>query len=200
MAVAAPLSLGHPARAGAGGVSGIREDSVTSSAYPPSSPVTAAEGPQGRLPVAAAPRARGWARWSPLLVWAMLGVAFGYVLAFNPTDRRPDLLGGCGWYAMFHSNGPFCGGTRMVWYLLHGDLVGAARSHLLALVGVPVAGYALVAWTAGSLFGVRLPRLRLHWSVYVGYGVAFVMFGAVLRNLPGFEWFHLDYMQAGIGL
>jgi hypothetical protein len=24
--------------------------------------------------------------------------------------------------------------------------------------------------------------------------------GAVLRNLPGFEWFHLDYMQPGIGL
>jgi hypothetical protein len=143
---------------------------------------------------------RGWARFSPLVVFAVLGAAFGYVLAFNPTDREPDLTGGCGWYVLFHTNGPFCGGTRMVWYLLHGDVVGAARSHLLALIGVPFAVYALVVWTADWVFGVRLPRLRLHWAVYGGYAVAFVVFGAVLRYLPGFEWFHLAYMQAGIGL
>lgn len=30
-------------------------------------------------------------------------------------------------------NGPTCGGTRLVWYLLHGDLVQTARHHLVAL-------------------------------------------------------------------
>src|SRR5258705_1656 len=75
------------------------------------------------------------ARWAPLGAWAALGLAFAYVLASNPTDREPDMLGGCGWYTLFHTNGPTCGGTRMVWYLLHGDLVNAARMHLMALVG-----------------------------------------------------------------
>lgn len=73
--------------------------------------------------------------------------------------------------------------------------------HLIALLGVPVAAYALVAWTARQSFGVDLlPRLRIHWWLTAAYLVAFVVYGAVLRNLPAFGWFHLDYMQAGFGL
>ena len=130
----------------------------------------------------------------------MLGAASAYVLAGNPADGKPDLLGGCGWYTLFGTNGPTCGGTRMVWYLLHGDIVNAARMHLAALIGVPFALYMLVQWSAEWQFGLRLPKLRLGLWVYVGYGVAFVLYGAVLRNLPGFEWFHIAYMQPGIGL
>jgi Protein of unknown function (DUF2752) len=152
------------------------------------------------VPDLASARPQGWVRYTPLLILAVLGAAFVYILADNPTDQRPDLLGGCGWYLMFHTNGPTCGGTRMVWYLLHGNLVGAARSHLPALIGVPFALYALTAWTTHWVFGLRLPRLRLHWAVYVGYAVFFVVFAVVLRNLPGFGWFHLGYMQPGIGL
>jgi len=60
--------------------------------------------------------------------------------------------------------------------------------------------YMLIQWSAGWLFGLRLPRLWLRWWIYLVYAVAFVIYGAVLRNLPGFEWFHLSYMQAGLGL
>jgi hypothetical protein len=133
-------------------------------------------------------------------MWAVLAAAAAYMLANDPTDRDPDPLGGCGWYAVFGTNGPTCGGTRMVWYLLHGDLVNAARSHLVALAGVPFALYALVQWTAASLFRWRLPALRLPGWVWLAYAVLFVVYGAVLRNLPGFEWSHLNYMQSGVGL
>lgn len=142
----------------------------------------------------------GLIRFSPLAVWAMLLAVVSVVLSNNPADRQPDLLGGCGWYLMFGTNGPTCGGTRMVWYLLHGDIVNAARMHLVALIGTPFALYALVQWTAGRLFGLCLPRLRLPWWAYLGYAAAFVIYGAVLRNLPGFEWFRIDYMQPGVGL
>jgi Protein of unknown function (DUF2752) len=145
-------------------------------------------------------RPPGMARLTPLAVWAMLGAAVAYVLANNPTDRSPDALGGCGWYAVFGTNGPTCGGTRMVWYLVHGDVVNAARSHLLALIGTPFVLYALAQWSAAWLFGLRLPPLRLKTWVFIAYVAVFVLYGAVLRNLPGFEWFHLDYMQPGIGL
>jgi hypothetical protein len=142
----------------------------------------------------------GFARLSPLTVWATLAAACAYVLANNPADRKPDMFGGCGWYTLFGTNGPTCGGTRMLWYLLHGDIVNAARMHLVALIGTPFALYLLVQWSTNQLFGLRLPRLRPAWWMYVAYVVAFVVYGAVLRNLPGFEWFHLSYMQAGVGL
>jgi len=77
----------------------------------------------------------GIARFSPVAVWVSLAAAATYILANNPVDRNPDLLGGCGWYTAFGTNGPTCGGTRMVWYLLHGDIINAARMHLVALIG-----------------------------------------------------------------
>lgn len=92
-------------------------------------------------------------------------------------------------------------GTRMVCgACLHGDMVNAARMHLVDLIGAPVALYALVRWSGAALVGRRLPALRLWPWVYAAYGVAFVVCGPVPRNLPGFEWFHLDYMQPGTGL
>lgn len=72
-------------------------------------------------------------------VWVTLAAAIGYVLAFDPTDRAADSTRQCAWHTLFGVNGPTCGGTRMVWYLLHGDLVQTGRHHLLALVGVPFA-------------------------------------------------------------
>ncbi|MEV0272372.1 DUF2752 domain-containing protein [Hamadaea sp. NPDC050747] len=138
---------------------------------------------------------------SPVAAWAALAGAAGYILATNPADNRPDTFGGCTWYSLFASNGPTCGGTRMVWYLLHGDLVNAARMHAVALIGTPFALYALIEWTARQTFGrTGLPRLRIRWWMYAAYGIAFLVYGAILRNLPAFAWFHLDYMQPGIGL
>jgi drug/metabolite transporter (DMT)-like permease len=132
-------------------------------------------------------------------VGALAG-ALGYILVSNPADTRPDTLGGCSWYALFGTNGPTCGGTRMMWYLLHGDLVNAARMHLIALLGTPFALYALTAWAARTVFGRRLPRLPLRGWMIVTYVVVFIVYGAVLRNLPALAWFHLKYMQPGIGL
>lgn len=126
-------------------------------------------------------------------VWAMLAAAVGYVLAFDPTDRLADPGGACTWHLLTGINGPTCGGTRMVWYLLHGDLVQAARHHLLALIGVPFALYALAAWTAWLWFGRRWPLLRLSRWVYIGYAAVWLLYAVVLRNLPWppFAWFDI---------
>jgi hypothetical protein len=81
----------------------------------------------------------------------------------------------------------------MVWYLLHGDLAQAARHHLVALVGMPFALYALVAWTARLRFGHCWPLPRLSRWVYFAYGAAWLVYAVVLRNLPLplFTWFDI---------
>lgn len=135
----------------------------------------------------------GAVRAAVLGTWGVLGAAVGYVLAFNPTDRIPDPSGPCLWHLLFHINGPACGGTRMVWYLLHGNLVQAARQHLVALVGVPFAGYALIAWTVAAFTTRRWPRLRLPPWAYLAYLLAWLVYSTVLRNLPWapFSWFDI---------
>jgi Protein of unknown function (DUF2752) len=138
-------------------------------------------------------RPTGWVRYTPLLLLPLPIMWFAYVLAYNPTDRLPDLTGPCLWHALFHIDGPTCGFTRMTWYLLHGDLLDAARMHLAALLLVPVGAYAYLWWVVGWLFGWRLPMIRIRKSAVIVALVAFLLYTMVLRNLPWppFSWFYV---------
>jgi hypothetical protein len=116
-----------------------------------------------------------------------------YVLAFNPTDTVIDPTGLCTWHLLFGVDGPTCGITRMTWYLLHGDIINAARMHLAALVLVPLGAYAYLWWAAGWLFGRRMPMVRVTKRAAIIAAVAFLVYAVVLRNLPWppFEWFYV---------
>lgn len=147
-------------------------------------------------PVPASPKPRRrWLRWlAPLSVLPVAGAAIAYILAFNPTDRVTDPGGPCVWHLVFGVDGPGCGGTRMVWYLLHGDLIEAARHHLVAFIAVPFVVYAYVQWLAKWTFGVQLPAFRPSVRLLIGYAVAFLLYSTVLRNLPfpPFDWFYVE--------
>jgi len=127
-----------------------------------------------------------WTRpsWlAPLAVLACIGAAFTYVLANDPTDARRDPLGPCAFKAATGLDCPGCGGTRMVWYLLHADLGQAARHHIVALVAVPVVAYLFVVWAAKRVAGLALPSLRIPGKFVAAYLTVWVVF-SVLRNLP----------------
>ncbi|MGH3545746.1 MAG: DUF2752 domain-containing protein, partial [Mycobacteriales bacterium] len=106
-----------------------------------------------------------------------------YVLANNPADDRTDPLVSCAFKALTGLDCPGCGGTRMVWFLLHGDLLQAARFHLMALIAVPVLLYAYLALVADRVGKFRLPRLNIPGGVIAGYALGWVLF-VVARNLP----------------
>jgi len=138
-------------------------------------------------------RPPGWVRYTPLWLLPPAAAWFTYVLAFNPTDNIRDLTGPCPWHMLFGIDGPTCGITRMTWYLLHGDLIDAARMHLAALLLVPVGAYAYLWWVAGWVFGWRLPMVRITKPVVIGAVVVFLLYSVVLRNLPWppFDWFYV---------
>jgi hypothetical protein len=121
-------------------------------------------------------------RVATLALAGAIGAAAAFVVRFNPTDRVADPTGPCLWHALTGINGPSCGGTRMFYYLLHGDLVEAARHHLAALVAVPFLLYAGVRWAGIAWFGRELPALRSSPPVYWAYGVAFLLYSTVLRQ------------------
>jgi hypothetical protein len=119
---------------------------------------------------------------APLLVLGCVASAVGYVAANDPTDARRDPLGPCVFKTVTGLACPGCGGTRMVWFLLHGNLPEAARHHLVALLLVPVVGYGWLAWTGRRLFGTRIPW-RPGTGFWLTVAVAWGAF-AIARNLP----------------
>ncbi len=138
-------------------------------------------------------RPRGLARFAPLLALPIPAGWFAYTLAFNPTDRVGDPTGPCLWHALFGIDGPTCGLTRLTWYLLHGDLVDAARMHLAAFLLVPIGAYAWLWWAAGWILGRALPMPRITKAWVIGYAAFFLVYAVVLRNLPWepFTWFYI---------
>jgi hypothetical protein len=142
-------------------------------------------------------RVDGAQRVATLGVLTVFAAAAAFVLRFNPTDRTADPTGPCVWHAITGINGPTCGATRMFYYLLHGDLVQAARHHLAALVAVPFLVYAFIQWSARVWFGAQLPPLRLSRWMYVSFGAFWLVYAVVLRNLPWapFSWFDIPSLD-----
>jgi len=143
-------------------------------------------------PPAAAPRPTLLA---PLGAAGLFAAAIAWVLTHDPTDAIPDPGGACLWTALTGTQGPTCGGTRMMWYLLHGDLVQAARHHLPALLAVPVVIYAWARWTAQAA-GRHLPTPPAPRWLLITYAASWLVF-AVARNLPWppFTGLHLTDIQ-----
>jgi hypothetical protein len=75
-------------------------------------------------------------------------------------------------------NCPFCGGLRMTYDLLHGDLLACINDNVFALVGIPL----LAGWV---LMRRRRGRRPLPFGAVLTIVVATVAW-TVVRNLPGF--------------
>lgn len=137
-----------------------------------------------------------WSRpsWlAPLAILGCIGAAATYVLNNDPTDTRLDPLGPCAFKMLTGLDCPGCGGTRMVWYLLHGDVLQAARYHVVALIAIPILAWAYVVFAAKRVFKVQLPSKQIPLLAVLGYLGFWVVF-AVLRNLPWapFDWFYVS--------
>jgi hypothetical protein len=173
------------------GAPGATEHASPAHGHPHAGGHPHAAGPQPWAAAAAAPPTRlgrvlarlgAQPAWlAPLALLGCLGAAVGYVAANDPTDATRDPLAPCLFRTLTGLDCPGCGGTRMVWYLLHGNLPEAARHHLVALLLVPFVVYGYLAWTASRLFGTRSWRPgRVFWLTVAVAWIAFT----VLRNLP----------------
>jgi hypothetical protein len=129
----------------------------------------------------------------PVAVAGTCAAASAYVLLWaNPGSIGADAVPTCLVKLTTGYDCPGCGGTRAMWFLLHGDLGAAAQHHLLFVFAVPFLVYAYVAWAAGVLFKRRLPQFAVSVRGVV-VGLILLTAFTVLRNLP-FEPFSLFYV------
>ncbi|MER7332410.1 MULTISPECIES: DUF2752 domain-containing protein [unclassified Micromonospora] len=123
-------------------------------------------------------------RWAvPLAALGCVAAGIGYALLSDPTRSAPDAAPTCLLKLTTGLDCPGCGGTRALWYVLHGDLPAAARHHFLFVFALPFLAYLFVAWAGKQAFGWRLPELQVSSKV-IGVFLAVWMAFSVLRNLP----------------
>ncbi|WP_232000677.1 DUF2752 domain-containing protein [Mycobacterium kyorinense] len=119
---------------------------------------------------------------------APLGVAAAAVLACAAVWwADPTTPGGplpvCPTKLLLGIDCPGCGTLRMVYALLHGDLLAAARFNALALAATVLLGRAYAAWTYGRVTGRRVwSWQRYRWAASATLVLVSVWF--VVRNLP----------------
>ncbi|WP_431934829.1 DUF2752 domain-containing protein [Micromonospora sp. RP3T] len=123
-------------------------------------------------------------RWAvPLAALGCVGLGMTYALISDPTRSDPDARPSCLLKLTTGLDCPGCGGTRALWYVLHGDLPAAARHHFLFVFALPFLAWLFVAWAGNRAFGWRLPEPQFSPKVLGGFLAAWAVF-SVVRNLP----------------
>ncbi|SBT53402.1 DUF2752 domain-containing protein [Micromonospora auratinigra] len=123
-------------------------------------------------------------RWAvPLAALGCVGVGIAYALISDPTQSDPDARPSCLLKLTTGLDCPGCGGTRALWYVLHGDLPAAARHHFLFVFALPFLAWFFVAWAGNRAFGWRLPQPEPSPRLIGGFLAIWFAF-SVARNLP----------------
>src|ERR1700741_3507398 len=119
---------------------------------------------------------------APLLVAASTTLVCAATWVSDPTTPGGPMPV-CPTKALLGIDCPGCGSARMLYSLMHGNVVGAARFNALALVALVLLVWAYVAWTYGRLTGRRVRGWQHYrWSAMVALVLVGVWF--VVRNIP----------------
>src|ERR1700744_6811330 len=92
---------------------------------------------------------------APLLVAATSTLACAAIWAGDPTTPNGPLPV-CPTKALLGIDCPGCGSLRMLYSLLHGNVMAAARFNALGLAAVVLLVWAYLVWTYGRVTGRRI--------------------------------------------
>jgi hypothetical protein len=119
---------------------------------------------------------------APLLVAASTTFVCAATWVSDPTTPGGPMPV-CPTKALLGIDCPGCGSARMLYSLMHGNMMAAARFNALGLVALVLLVWTYVAWTYGRLTGRRIRGWQhQRWSAMVTLGLVAVWF--VVRNIP----------------
>ncbi|WP_406817290.1 DUF2752 domain-containing protein [Mycobacterium sp. M23085] len=119
---------------------------------------------------------------APLVVAASATLMCVVICAADPTTPNGPLPV-CPTKALLGIDCPGCGSLRMLYSLLHGNLLAAARFNALGLAAVVLLVWAYVSWTYGRLVGRRIRSWQhRRWAAAVTLSLVLAWF--VMRNIP----------------
>jgi Protein of unknown function (DUF2752) len=119
---------------------------------------------------------------APLLVVASATVVCAAIWVGDPTTPHGPLPV-CPTKALLGIDCPGCGSLRMLYSLMHGNLLAAARFNALGLVALAFLAWAYLAWTYGRLTGRQIRSWQhQRWAATVTLALTVAWF--VVRNIP----------------
>lgn len=119
---------------------------------------------------------------APLAVAASTTLMCAAIWVADPTTPNGPLPV-CPTKALLGIDCSGCGSLRMLYSLMHGNLLAAARFNALALVAVVLLVWAYLAWTYGRVAGRRIRSWQHYrWSAAVTLSLVVAWF--VVRNIP----------------
>jgi hypothetical protein len=119
---------------------------------------------------------------APLVVAASATLMCAAIWAGDPTTPNGPLPV-CPTKALLGIDCPGCGSLRMVYSLMHGNLLAAARFNALGLAAVVLLTWAYFSWTYGRLVGRRIRSWQhRRWAAAVTLSLVLAWF--VVRNIP----------------
>jgi Protein of unknown function (DUF2752) len=119
---------------------------------------------------------------APLLVAASSTLVCAAIWAGDPTTPNGPLPV-CPTKALLGIDCPGCGSLRMLYSLMHGNVLAAARFNAMGLAALVFLIWAYLAWTYGRVAGRRIWSWQHHrWSAAVTLALVTAWF--VLRNIP----------------
>jgi hypothetical protein len=119
---------------------------------------------------------------APVMVAASATLVCAAIWVGDPTTPHGPLPV-CPTKALLGIDCPGCGTLRMLYSLMHGDVLAAARFNALGLVAVMLLIWAYGVWTYGHVRGRRIASWQHHrWAAAVTLSLVSVWF--VVRNIP----------------
>jgi hypothetical protein len=119
---------------------------------------------------------------APLAVAASATLMCAAIWVGDPTTPNGPLPV-CPTKALLGIDCPGCGSLRMLYSLVHGNLLSASRFNALGLAAVVLLVWAYLAWTYGRVAGRRIRSWQHHrWSAAVTLTLVVAWF--VVRNIP----------------
>ncbi|WP_370369095.1 DUF2752 domain-containing protein [Mycolicibacterium sp. CH28] len=119
---------------------------------------------------------------TPILVGALAIGTCAAVWIGDPTTPG-GFLPVCPTKALLGVDCPGCGALRMLYSLMHGDVMSAVRFNALAVVALGFLAVAYATWTYGRATGRQVRSWQHHrWAVAVTLTAVSLWF--VVRNLP----------------
>jgi len=119
---------------------------------------------------------------APLGVAAAVAVVCAVVWWADPTTPG-GLIPGCPTKLLLGIDCPGCGSSRMLYSLLHGNLLAAAKFNALGLMALALLAWTYAAWVYGRVVGRRIWSWQHHRWAPSGM-LVLVLAWSVVRNLP----------------